>query len=89
MKHSIPKPRDPYEMLEQALASGWQTIDTVPLKGEGAFVALTLFGLTRLSKSRRFSRNFRKADGYGPKRISVNAVETGNYLAAIAWKWPT
>lgn len=87
MKHSIPKRRDTYEMLEQALTSGWQTVDTIPLKGEGEFMVLTLSGLTRLSRSRGFFRNIRKADSYGPKRISVNSVETGNYLAAIAWKW--
>ena len=88
MKHSILKRRDTYEMLEDALMSGWQTIDNVPLLGEGEFIVLTLSGLTRRSKNRRSIRNFRKADSYGPKRVSVNSVESGNYLAAIAWKWP-
>ncbi|MEO1139715.1 MAG: hypothetical protein AAFW87_09685 [Pseudomonadota bacterium] len=88
MKHSLPKRRDPYKMLEAAVASGWQTIDTVPLKGDGTFLVLTLSGLIRLARNRKAFRNPRKADSYGPKRMTVNSVETGNYLGAIAWKWP-
>lgn len=75
-------------MLEDALASGWQAVDTIPLNGDGEFMVLTLSGLVRRSKSRGFYRNIRKADSYGPMRITVNSVTTGNYLAAIAWKWP-
>lgn len=85
--HSVPTRRDPYVMLEQALTAGWQTVDTIPLKGEGAFMVITLSGLHRLARNRRDYRRFREADGYGPKRITVNAVESGNYLGAIAWKW--
>lgn len=87
LKHSLPKRRNPYQMVEEALASGWQSVDTLPLKGEGEFLVLTLSGLVRLARNRRAYRKFRKADGYGPKRITVNAVESGNYLGAIAWKW--
>lgn len=73
-------------MLETALKNGWNTVDTIPLKDEGTFLVLTLSGLTRLSHNRRLHRRFRDADGYCPKCISVNAVESGNYLVAIAWK---
>ncbi len=86
MKHSVPKRRDPYAMLEKALEDGWQTVDTIPLKGEGQFLVMTLSGLIKLSHNRRHYRRFKDADGYGPMRISVNAVVSGNYLAAIAWK---
>ncbi len=80
--------RNPFDMLEKALRDGWQTVDTIPLKGEGAFLVLTVSGLTRLARNRNSFRNPRKADGYGPMRISVTSVETSNYLGAIAWKWP-
>ncbi len=75
-------------MAQEALASGWYSVDTVPWKGEGAFLVLTLSGLIRLAKNRRTYRKVRQADGYGPMRQTVNAVETGNYLGAIAWRWP-
>ncbi len=75
-------------MLEDALDQGWHPIDTVPLRAEGAFMVLTLSGLTRLARNRKAFRNPRPADGYGPRRMTVSSVETGNYLAAIAWKWP-
>mmetsp|Transcript_23292 Transcript_23292/g.40300 ORF Transcript_23292/g.40300 Transcript_23292/m.40300 type:complete len:92 (-) Transcript_23292:1689-1964(-) len=88
MQHSVPIRRNPYEMLEQALLAGWRTVDDIPLKGEGTFLVLTLSGLHRLAKNRRSYRRFRAADGYGPKRLTVNSVETGNYLGAVAWKWP-
>ena len=88
LKHSLPKRRNPHLMAEEALASGWYSVDTIPLRGEGEFLVLTLSGLVRLAKNRRAYRKFRKADGYGPKRLTVNAVKTGNYLGAIAWKWP-
>ncbi len=88
MKHYVPKRRDPFDMLEEAILEGWQSIDIVPLEGEGEFLALTLSGLVRLSRNRKPFRNPRRADGYGPKRMVVNSTKTGNYLAAIAWKWP-
>ena len=88
MQHSVPKRRKPHEMAQTALASGWNSVDTIPLKGEGPFLVLTLSGLIRLAKNRREYRKIRKADGYGPMRITVNSVETGNYLGAIAWRWP-
>ena len=75
-------------MAAEALASGWNSVDTIPLRGEGEFLVLTLSGLIRLARNRRDYRKFRNADGYGPKRLTVNAVETGNYLGAIAWRWP-
>lgn len=73
-------------MTEEALASGWNSIDTIPLKGEGEFLVLTLSGLIKLARNRRDYRKIRKADGYGPRRLTVNAVESGNYLGAVAWK---
>ncbi len=88
MHHSVPKRRDPYEMLENARADGWQTVDDIPLKGEGSFLVITLSGLVRLARNRRTARHIRPADGYGPARASVGAVSSGNYLTAIAWKWP-
>ncbi|MFK7836171.1 MAG: hypothetical protein AB8B60_08115 [Sulfitobacter sp.] len=87
MKHTLPERRDPFKMLEDALSKGWQDIDTIPLKGEGAFLALTISGLVRLARNRKSDRRCRPADGYGPKRTTVSSVETGNYLGAIAWKW--
>ena len=75
-------------MLEDALASGWSSVDDIPLRGEGEFLVLTLSGLIRRAKNRRDYRKIRRADGYGPRRLTVNAVDTGNYLGAIAWKWP-
>ncbi|MFC6584516.1 hypothetical protein [Sulfitobacter aestuariivivens] len=75
-------------MQGSALSDGWNPIETIPLKGEGEFLVLTLSGLVRLARSRKSSRGGRKADGYGPARTTVNATETGNYLAAIAWRWP-
>ena len=75
-------------MAQSAIASGWNSVSSIPLKGDGAFLVLTLSGLIRLARNRRDYRKIRKADGYGPERITVNSVETGNYLGAIAWKWP-
>lgn len=88
MKHSVPQRRDPFLMLEEALAAGWQPIDTMPVKGEGDFVVLTLSGLIRLARYRRAVRRIKPSDAYGPRRASVASVVSGNYLAAIAWKWP-
>lgn len=75
-------------MLQDAIEAGWQTIETVPLRNEGEFLVLTMSGLTRLARNRRDALRIRKADGYGPDRVTVNSVDTGNYLGAIAWKWP-
>ena len=75
-------------MLDEALKSGWQPVDTIPLSGEGEFLVITMSGLTRLARNRRTDHKARNADGYGPKRATVISVETGNYLAAIAWRWP-
>ena len=88
MRHSVPTRRDPFEMQEDALAQGWQAVNSIPLKGEGEFLVLTLSGKIRLARNRRETRNIKPADGYGPKRTTVGAVVAGNYLAAIAWKWP-
>ncbi len=88
MEHSIPQKRDAYEMLNNALAEGWDTVDTLPLRGDGDFLALTVSGLIRRAYNRNTVRKSRRADAYGPKRSSVVAVSSGNYLAAIAWKWP-
>lgn len=88
MKHELPERRDPFRMLDRALADGWHSIETIPLKGEGHFLVLTISGLVRLSRNRKHYRKHREADGYGPQRTTVCAVDTGNYLGAIAWKWP-
>lgn len=89
LKHDHPERRDPYRMLEKALQAGWQDVDTIPLKGEGSFEVMTLSGLIRLSRNRKTFRRARPADGYGPSRTIVCAVDSGNYLAAIAWRWPS
>ena len=86
MQNAPPGRRDPYRILLNALAEDWQTIDTIPLKGEGPFWVLTLSGLVRLAHNRKSFRKARKADGYGPMRTTVVAVKSANYLAAIAWK---
>lgn len=88
MKHANPERRDPYKMLDRALADGWNTVETIPLKGDGQFLVLTLSGLIRLAHNRKSFRIARKADGYGPQRTTVISVEKGNYLGAIAWRWP-
>lgn len=88
MKHAAPRKRDPNEMLADALQEGWQTVDTLPVKGDGAFMVLTLSGLIRLAHNRNHTRKSRRADAYGPKRSTVVANDSGNYLAAVAWKWP-
>ncbi|MCC1480139.1 hypothetical protein [Roseibaca sp. Y0-43] len=89
MKHVTPRRRDPFDMLDHALRTGWNTLDTIPLKGEGEFLVLTVSGLVRLARNARQQRNTRKADAYGPERTTVSSVKTGNYLGAIAWRWPT
>ena len=88
MKHAVPSRRNPFEMQKDALATGWQSVETIPLRGEGEFLVLTFSGLVRLARNRRDVRRLRKSDSYGPNRVTVNSVETGNYLGAIAWKWP-
>lgn len=75
-------------MQREALDGGWRNVESVPLKGEGEFLALTMSGLVRLARNRRDILRIRRADSYGPARVTVNSVETGNYLGAIAWKWP-
>lgn len=79
---------DPFALLEQSLMNGWQAVETIPLAGEGVFLALTITGIVREVRSRNTERRIRRADSYGPARASVIGVDTGNYLAAIAWKWP-
>ncbi len=74
-------------MVAEALKQGWNDVHSIPLKGEGDFIVLTLSGLIRRARNRRTYRRVRRADGYGPERITVNSVETGNYLGAVAWKW--
>ncbi|OAN82457.1 hypothetical protein A8B78_08375 [Jannaschia sp. EhC01] len=88
MKHETPVKRDPNAMLSDALDEGWQTVDTLPVRGDGVFLALTLSGLTRRAHNRNAERKARRADAYGPKRSTVVAVDSGNYLSAIAWTWP-
>ncbi len=78
---------DPFALLEEALNDGWQTVDTIPLAGEGMFLALTITGIQRVVRNRNSERRVRRADAYGPARASVIGVDSGNYLGAIAWKW--
>ena len=89
MKHALPKRRDPFNMLDEALKAGWNTLETIPLKGEGDFMVLTVSGLVRLARNRKSIRKPRRADAYGPERTTVNSVTSGNYLGAIAWCWPS
>lgn len=77
---------DPYALVELAQARGWRSLDNVPLRGDGPFMALTLKGLERQVRNRSAQRSLRRADAWGPARCSVIAVESGNYLAAIAWR---
>lgn len=86
MKHSLPTKRDPFEMLATALQDGWHSVETLPVRGDGDFLVMTLSGLIRTARNRNLERRFRKADGYGPARANVISCKTGNYLAAIAWK---
>lgn len=88
MIHDTPRKQSTDGMLADALAEGWETVDTLPLRGDGIFIALTLSGLTRHVHNRNSLRKSRRADAYGPKRSTVVAVDSGNYLSAIAWKWP-
>ena len=75
-------------MLAEALEDGWHSVETIPIKGDGDFLVITLSGLQRLARNRNQIRRYRKSDGYGPARANVISVGTTNYLAAIAWKWP-
>lgn len=88
MEHSVPRKRDPSKLLSEALNEGWETVNSLPVRGDGVFLALTLSGLIRRAHNRNVERKARRADAYGPKRSNVVAEESGNYLAAIAWKWP-
>lgn len=87
MKHTLPEKRDPFRMQEKALDEGWQTVESIPLRGEGEFMVLTMSGLIRKARQVRTHPRIKRADGYGPARVTVVGVETGNYLAAIAWRW--
>lgn len=77
---------DGFQLRDLALLHGWSTVRTIPLAGEGPFLALTLRGLIREVRSRSSVRRIKPADGYGPERVTVRAIKSGNYLAAIAWK---
>ena len=57
MKHAVPKRRDPFEMLDEALQTGWNRLDTIPLKGEGEFLVLTVSGLIRMARNGKTQRN--------------------------------
>lgn len=87
MKHETATKRDPNAMLSEALSDGWETVDSIPVRGDGVFRVLTLSGLSRRAHNRNAERKSRRADAYGPKRSTVVAVDSGNYLAAIAWTW--
>lgn len=84
----VRRTQDPYLILERARSQGWQSIETVPLAGDGVFQVVTIKGLVRLARNRSVVRKLRRADGWGPARATVVAVESGNYLGAIAWRWP-
>lgn len=89
MKHAMPQRRDPKEMQRQALAEGWQPLSKIPKRGEGEYIVLTFSGLIRRARSHRLEPRIRAADGRGPERTTVVATESGNYLTAIAWRWPS
>jgi hypothetical protein len=82
------KSEDPYLILERAVSDGWQSIDTIPLADEGTFWVITIKGLMRMARNRSLTRRARRADGWGPARTTVVSVDSGNYLGAIAWRWP-
>lgn len=86
MKHSVPTRRNPYQMLEEALKNGWNSVDSLPLPENGEFMVITMSGLIRRARNRNPIARIRKADHYGPARANVIAIESGNYLAAIAWR---
>ena len=89
VKDTISKRRvDPFELLAEALENGWQTIDTIPRAGEGEFLVITLTGLRARARTRSATPRIRRADGWGPRRTTVVACGSGNYLGAIAWRWP-
>lgn len=77
---------DAYHLYELALDHGWNPVSSIPLAGEGRFWALTLRGLIRDVRTRSPVLRIKPADAYGPRRVTVKAVKSGNYLAAIAWK---
>ena len=88
MKHTVPKRRSVYEMRDWSLEAGWQSLETLPDYGAGDFMVLTFSGLVRRAHLTRANPRIRPADGYGPARVVVAGVQSGNYLAAIAWRWP-
>jgi hypothetical protein len=77
---------DAFHLYQVALDHGWNPTSTIPLAGEGLFLALTLRGLIREVRTRSSVLRIRPADAYGPQRVTVKAAKSGNYLAAIAWK---
>ena len=86
MKYDLPERRDPYRMRERALSEGWQSVENIPGPVDGEFLVMTMSGLVRRARQIRNLPRIRLADGYGPQRVSVVGVASGNYLAAIAWK---
>ncbi|WP_300032090.1 hypothetical protein [uncultured Roseobacter sp.] len=89
MRDTVTRRRvNPFELLEEALEEGWQTVDTIPRAGQGDFLVLTLTGLVARARTRSDSPRIRRADGWGPERTTVVASGSGNYLGAIAWRWP-
>ncbi len=78
--------RSAYELLDTAVARGWNRIETIPLFGQGSFMVLTLFGLIRRAQNMQTELRIHSADDHGPNRTSVVSLESGNALVAIAWK---
>ena len=77
---------DAFQLYQAAVDDGWRSVKSIPLAGQGPFEALTIRGLIRKVKTRSPVLRIRRADGYGPERVTVKAVASGNYLAAIAWR---
>ncbi|MEL6639953.1 MAG: hypothetical protein AAGL17_08030 [Cyanobacteria bacterium J06576_12] len=77
---------DAFQLYEVAIDAGWRSVRSIPLAGQGPFEALTIRGLIRIVKTRSPVLRIRRADGYGPERVTVKAITSGNYLAAIAWR---
>lgn len=83
----MPARRNPYDMLENAIKVGWHAVDNIQPAGEGEFLVLKMSGFIRRARSIKTSHRTRFADSCSPARMTIVSVESGNYLAAIAWRW--
>ena len=86
LPHNTQTGQSAYDLLDKAVAQGWSSVETIPLFGQGSFMALTQFGLIRRAQNTQTERRIQSADRNGPNRTSVVSIESGNALVAIAWK---